>query len=97
VSPDLRCRGLDVRRFCELLDPSCPQYDPSYVGVILRQSGRPEPPAPAEAVELAARMRACLYRSVDPQCGCPGGHCGLRGGVHASHLDCFNCLSRYHA
>jgi hypothetical protein len=35
---NLRCAGLDVRRFCELIDPSCPQYDPRYLEVIVNES-----------------------------------------------------------
>ena len=29
------CRGLEVRRFCELLDPSNPAHRPTYRGVVL--------------------------------------------------------------
>jgi hypothetical protein len=35
---DLRCSGLDVRRFCELIDPTCPQFIPAYRGVIVQES-----------------------------------------------------------
>lgn len=38
---DARCPGRDVRRFCELIDPACPQYEPGYLDVIVRQSSRP--------------------------------------------------------
>jgi hypothetical protein len=49
--PDnLRCSGLDVRRFCELIDPTCPQFDPAYRGVIVQESR----PASAETDLLAA-------------------------------------------
>ena len=34
---NLRCAGLDVRRFCELIDPSCPQYDAGYLDVIVSE------------------------------------------------------------
>jgi hypothetical protein len=37
---NLRCAGLDVRRFCELIDSSCPQYDSRYIDVIVRDSRR---------------------------------------------------------
>ena len=37
---NLRCAGLVVRRFCELIDPSCPQYDPGYLDVIAREARR---------------------------------------------------------
>jgi hypothetical protein len=35
---NLRCSGLDVRRFCELIDPTCPQFNPAYRGVIVQAS-----------------------------------------------------------
>ena len=38
---NLRCGGLDVRRFCELIDPSCPQYDSGYREVIVREARMP--------------------------------------------------------
>ena len=37
---NVRCAGLDVRRYCELIDPSCPQYDPGYLQVIVREARR---------------------------------------------------------
>jgi hypothetical protein len=37
----VRCAGLLVRRFCELIDPSCAQYDSRYKDVIVRESHRP--------------------------------------------------------
>jgi hypothetical protein len=37
---NLRCAGLDVRRFCELIDPSCPQYDSRYLDLIVRETHR---------------------------------------------------------
>ena len=40
-SENLRCGGLDVRRFCELIDPSCPQYDSRYRGVIVQEARTP--------------------------------------------------------
>jgi hypothetical protein len=36
----VRCAGLDVRRYCELIDPSCPQYDSGYLEVIVREARR---------------------------------------------------------
>jgi hypothetical protein len=35
---NLPCAGLDVRRFCELIDPSRPQYNARYREVIVRES-----------------------------------------------------------
>ena len=40
TSENLRCAGLDVRRYCELIDPSFPQYDPGYLQVIVREARR---------------------------------------------------------
>jgi len=95
-----RCRGEDVRRFCELIDPSCPAYDPGYVGVILAESRRlasePVRPTPAESAALVRAMRACPYRSAGSTgCGC--GHCGLRAGAAVSHLECFACIKQHGA
>jgi len=99
VPPAVRCRGLDVRRFCELIDPSCPQFDPGYLDVILSESYRTdaEPPRPsvAESVALVRGMKACPYRSVVPNSGCGCGRCGLRNGATVSHLECFPCLRQF--
>ena len=98
ADPTVRCRGLDVPRFCELIDPACPQYDPGYIAVIEDQTYRrrsaPAPIPPAESADLTRRMKACLYRSAGATgCGC--GRCGLRGGAAVSHRDCFQCLTQY--
>jgi hypothetical protein len=37
----LHCAGLDVRRFCELIDPSCPRYNAGYRDVIVREARAP--------------------------------------------------------
>jgi hypothetical protein len=37
---NVRCAGFVVRRFCELIDPSCPQYDSRYIDVIIREGRR---------------------------------------------------------
>ncbi len=34
------CQGLHVRRFCELIDPSCPQYDARYRQLIIQETKR---------------------------------------------------------
>ena len=36
----VRCAALNVRRFCELIDPSCPQYDSRYRDVIVQEARR---------------------------------------------------------
>jgi hypothetical protein len=38
IPESLRCAGFEVRRFCELIDPSCPQFDSGYVEVIARET-----------------------------------------------------------
>jgi hypothetical protein len=38
---NLRCAGFDVHRFCELIDPECPQYHPGYREVIVRETRHP--------------------------------------------------------
>lgn len=38
TSEKIRCAGLDVRRFCELIDPTCPDFDPGYLSVIAGQT-----------------------------------------------------------
>ena len=98
VDPAVRCRGQDVRRFCELIDPADPQYNPGYRAVILAESARvagaPALPTVAESVLLVAAMKACPYRSTGANgCGC--GRCGLRGGAAVSHLECFACIKEF--
>jgi hypothetical protein len=39
---NLPCAGRDIRRFCELIDPSCPQYDAGYRNVIVGEVRRAE-------------------------------------------------------
>ncbi len=58
---DARCIGLDVRRYCELLDPACAKHDAQYAGVVLAESRRiAEAPAlGAIALGMAAAYRSC--------------------------------------
>jgi len=99
VLTPVRCRGLDVRRYCELIDPSCAQFDPGYLEVILAESHRLASALPvmplAESAALVRRMNACPYRSASKDSGCGCGQCGLRNGASVNHLDCFACLSRF--
>ena len=53
---DFPCRGLDVPRFCQLLDPSCPQHDPRYAEVIIRESP-PRCSRPASSFRRQSRRR----------------------------------------
>jgi hypothetical protein len=71
------------------------------------ETGPPLPPLPksdqitpthhslAESLKLIAAMRECLFRSIDPGCGCAGARCSLRQGSVVSYLDCFDCLRRF--
>ena len=52
-------------------------------------------PSVAESLARTRGMRSCPFRSTDRSCGCSGGRCALRRGASVSHLDCFDCLSRY--
>jgi hypothetical protein len=68
-TPDaIACRGVDVRRFCELLDPACPQFNPGYVDVIMRESYRASqdmPPPPSHATGRGS-PGACCGGNVPP-------------------------------
>ncbi len=88
------------RELCHEANPNTTQRD-AYRGLVIRMaSGEPlnkktGRPAVPEAVALTRQMKACIYRSVFPPCGCAGGRCGLRWGAIVSHLDCFACLREY--
>jgi hypothetical protein len=57
TSDRIACPGLDVRRFCALIDPECPRYDPAYVGVILSEAHRRSgPTAGRPGAESAHRI-----------------------------------------
>jgi hypothetical protein len=85
------CKGQHVRRYCELVDPRHPDYDPRYIATL----AKPLRPLAAESLELIARMKSCPYRSVFPPCGCAGARCGLRAGAVVNHLDCFECIRKF--
>jgi hypothetical protein len=57
---------------------------------------QPVLPDVREAIEWVKGMKSCVYRSVNPGCGCSGGgRCSLRRGVAVNHQECFDCLRRY--
>ena len=100
ISPDMHCPGLDVYRFCELIDPNHEVYAPAYVRVLndlaVRTSVAAGPTSKAaEAVKRLQVLRVCLFRSIDSACGCAGARCGLRHGGTVSYTDCFECIRRY--
>ncbi len=97
VDDAIECRGLKVRRFCDLVNPAHAAYVPGYE-VSVRVASSPVPadrPSPAAAVALVHQMKSCPFRSVDPGCGCSGARCALRRGGIVSHVDCFACLKAY--
>jgi hypothetical protein len=89
---------LQIRRFCELIDPDCDQYDARYRRVILAESERATrelaPPTVTESKALVRAMKACAFWS-GGMIGCGCGHCGLRRGTAVSHLECFACIKSY--
>jgi len=99
IPEDLTCRGTAVRRFCELVDPGHPAYQPGYIQVLRQYAGRPlDEPPPSELAEsraLLRSMKACEFRSTDLNSGCGCGHCALRGAAIVSHLECFACIRTY--
>jgi hypothetical protein len=65
---DVICAGLDVRRYCQLLDASCPEHDPRYAQVIVRESRRAQthpqtPSVPGPGVVIPS---ACCTGSLPP-------------------------------
>jgi len=99
IPAELICHGIDVRRFCELLNPNEPAYDPGYAEVLWRLATplSREPPGLelAESLGLLRAMKACLFHSRDPESSCGCGRCGLRGGAEVNHGECFACIQRY--
>jgi hypothetical protein len=57
LADEMSCAGFLVRRFCELIDPACPQYDPGYLQVIVRES-LPPPPSDDLSAAFAADARS---------------------------------------
>jgi hypothetical protein len=71
---NFRCAGLDVRRFCELIDPACRQYDSRYRDVIVRETRRAGEDA---TTRLPAHDHSGLSKSIIE-----------RQETIAIHLDC---------
>ena len=105
VEPGLPCKGIEVRRLCELTDPNHAAYNASYRS-LLRQLARGEGLSPAsgssgvtpglaESLALIRRLSACPHRSARTDCGCAGlARCALGRGQQGlvNHHDCFDCL-----
>lgn len=99
---DRKCLAQITRhaRYCQLVDPASPIYNPGYIAVLAADPDCPEPvPAGptiplAETLGLIARMKECLHWEASSSCGCGKNKCrqgrGLGGIV--VHADCFSCL-----
>jgi hypothetical protein len=73
VADETSCAGILVPRFCELIDPSCPQYDPGYLQVIVRESGQPRPSDDPSAAPEPDAKSATPY---------------LPPSIHSAPVDC---------
>jgi hypothetical protein len=75
VDDKTSCAAFLVPRFCELIDPSCPQYEPGYLHVIVSES-RPLRPADnaSTARELKAKSATDFIPPLDRHA--PGDCCG---------------------
>ena len=83
---NLRCAGLDVRRFCELIDPACTQFNPGYRDVIVQEARRGEA---EQNGRLGLNPRPVSVRSsiggggaVAPPADCCGG--AIPSGIYAA-------------
>jgi len=97
VDPALPCRGLQVRRFCALVDPANRLYDPRYAALLRLWATSPitdDRPPPAAVVAALAAVRACPYRSA-PVSGCGCARCALAGGVEVAQSACVECVRRF--
>lgn len=75
-----RCIGLSVRRFCELIDPSCPEYNPGYRDVIV-----------SEGIRARATNAAVEPETDDLLAGPPGVLAGdCCGGARLGMFDAFD-------
>ncbi len=56
------CRGEEVNRFCDFVNPSHPQYDPAYKRILVRddhQGPIEMPPRTSESNEAASYLPCC--------------------------------------
>ena len=90
-----RCKGQEIRRLCELVDPTSAAYNPAYVSLLVQAADAGERPSARETLALLRRMNACPDRFAETTCGCAGLARCARGQGRAglvNHLDCFQCL-----
>jgi hypothetical protein len=105
VGEGSRCKGQEIRRLCELVDPTSAAYNPAYKPLLPeREEGSPDPegaagagglPSVSESLALLRRLNACPDRFAETTCGCAGlARCARGQGRQGlvNHLDCFQCL-----
>jgi len=104
VAPGSSCAGTSIARLCELVDPSHPDFNPSYLRLLGGDVASPsivDAPSPSrrrgldETLALLRAMKGCPLRIERTDCGCGGlATCtigkGRAGVVHSG--DCFDCL-----
>ena len=100
------CRGIQIARLCELVDPGGPAYNAAYRAALAPADGEaPSTSADerttyvplAESLRLTALSRRCPFRS-KPRCHCEGAAaCALRGGADVSAHTCWECTRLYDA
>jgi hypothetical protein len=101
------CAGLEVRRFCELIDPAYAAFNPNYCSLLQQLSAESIAGSPsgraedgldhvlgvAESVSLLRQMKACPHRVVAAGCGCLGlARCALGRG-HNQLVSHFDCFA----
>lgn len=100
---DIAVQKTGVARFRELLDPSHPDYNPSYERVVMHYAGAtqrvPDQVVATNTVsadvELLQRMKGCPHRLHETECGCGGlATCKLDPERHrlVNHQNCMKCL-----
>ena len=100
-----RCKGQEIRRLCELVDPTSTAYNPGYKALLSRgpdavparhaSEGADEAPNLSETLMLLRLMKECPDRIARTNCGCAGlAQCGRGKGRQGlvNNLDCFECL-----
>jgi len=102
------CRGEELARLCELVDPEHAAFNPAYREVLepaCRDADNPDNPPDhpewnidqiplAESLRLTALARGCPFRS-QPACGCDAAACALKRGADVSARTCWDCVRRY--
>lgn len=105
----LPCRGEEVGRLCQLVNPEHAAFNPAYREVLEPagfEADDPDNPSDrftreighiplAESLRLTALARGCPFRS-QPACGCEAAAaCALKRGADVSTQTCWDCVRRY--